>query len=138
MTGSGIHIFYGDVTAGGTDGTMASEGTETSPIVIGPLIVASNAESSAAKLAIRCDDGYQAASGATVTPSGDNAAKWAFAPDSSGSPGTFGAYGAAITFSTIIAATNIIFWVKAKVASTETVVSDIGVDFNISADISGV
>ena len=138
MTGSGIHIYYGAPTAGGTDGTQASEGTEASPIIVGPLIVANNAESAPIKLAIRCDAGYQAAAGASITLSGTNAAKWALAPDNAGSAGTFGTYGAGISFAAIIDAVNTIFWAKAKASSDETVTSDIGVDFNISADVSGV
>ena len=134
---SQIHIYYGSPTAAGTDGTVASEGTESSPVVIGPLAVANNEESAAQKLAIRCDTGYTAAAGATITPTGTNAAKWALAPDNSGSPGTFGDYGAALTFAAVIDATNTLFWVKAKANSDESAASDTGVDLVISADITG-
>lgn len=132
---SQIHIYYGSPTAAGTDGAVASEGTETSPIIIGPLDIATNQESDPVKLAIRCDDGYKAATGATITPTGTGAAYWALAPDNSGSAGTFGAYGAALTFSAEIADSNTLFWVKAKAASTETPSADVSVDLVIAATI---
>lgn len=134
---SQIHIFFGAVTAAGTDGTQASEETENNPVVIGPLAVAENEESAPVKLAIRCDTDYSAASGATITPTGTAANKWAFALDDGGSPGTFGDYGAALEFSSVIGATNTLFWVKAKASSDETAESDLAVDFEIVADVTG-
>lgn len=129
-----IGIYFGTVTAGGTDGTRASEGTGSTPITIGPLDTATNEESSAVKLAIRCDSGY-AATGATITPTGTTATKWALAPDSSGSAGTFGAYGAALTVGAV-ADSNTLIWVKAKAASAETPVNDASVDLVIAATIA--
>ncbi len=134
---SQIHLYFGSPTAGGTDGTAVSEETENSPIVIGPLAVAENEESDPVKLAIRCDTGYSAAAGVTVTPAGTNSAKWALALDDGGSPGTFEAYGAAVTFPGIIGAVNTLVWVKAKSSSDETAASDTGVDLQIVADITG-
>jgi len=130
-----IGIYFGTVTAGGTDGTRASEGTGSTPITIGPLDTATNEESSAVKLAIRCDSGY-AATGTTITPTGTTATKWALAPDSSGSAGTFGAYGAALEFAGAIPDSNVLFWAKAKTVSTETPTNDTSVDLVIAATIA--
>ena len=135
---SQIHIYYGSPTAAGTDGTVASEGTESSPIIIGPLDIATNQESDPVKLAIRCDDGYKAATGATITPTGTGAAYWALAPDNSGSAGTFGAYGASLVISSAIVATNTLFWAKAKAESSESPLSDTSVDLVVTATISPV
>jgi hypothetical protein len=134
-----IHLYKGTVTAGGTDGTLVSEDTELSPITVGPLNATINEESAAQKLAVRCDPGYLTRSGfnTTITPTGTFAAKWALAPDSSGSAGTFGAYGAVLTISSVINATNTLFWVKAKAESTETVpVNDTTVNLVVAATVA--
>ena len=133
-----IGIYFGELTAGAADGTKASEGTGAAPITIGPLDTASNQESSPLKLALRCDSGYTAASGATIAISGTTAAKWALAPDADGSAGTFGAYGASLVISSAIVATNTLFWAKAKAESTESPLSDTSVDLVVTATISPV
>ena len=129
-----IGIYFGTVTAAGTDGTRASEGTGATPITIGPLDTATNEESDPVKLAIRCDSGYSD-TGATITPTGTTATKLALAPDNSGSPGTFGAYGAALELG-VVSDANTLFWAKAKTVSTETPTNDTSVDLVIAATIS--
>ena len=132
-----IHIYKGTVTAGGTNGTQVSEGTETEPIVIGPLNASSNEESSPVKLAIRCAAGYVTSGNVTITPTGTSAAKWALAPDSAGSAGAFGAYGAALTIASAIGDTNTIFWAKAKAVSAEAnPVNDTSVNLAVAAVIA--
>jgi len=131
-----IGIYFGTLTAGGTNGTRASEGTGATPVSIGPLNTATNEISAATKLAIRCDSGYAAAANATITPTGTTAAKWALAPDNSGSAGTFGAYGAALTITGAITAVNQLFWAKAKATSDESPSNDTSVDLVIAATIS--
>ena len=133
-----IGIYFGSPTSGSTDGTKASEGTGASPITIGPLDTATNQESSPLKLAVRCDTGYAASGGATIAISGTTAAKWALAPDEAGSAGTFGAYGDSLVIATAIAATNTVFWAKAKASSTESPLSDTSVDLVVTATISPV
>lgn len=131
-----IGIYFANPTAGGVDGTRTSEGTGLAPINIGPLDTATNEVSSALKLAVRCDSGYKAATGATITPTGTSAASWALAPDNAGVAGTFGSYGAALTFSAEIPDTNVLFWAKAKAASSESPVEDTTVDLVLSAVIT--
>ncbi len=132
-----IHIYQGDVTSGGADGTLVSEGAGDAPITIGPLKASVNEVSDPVKLAIRCDTGYITSGDVTITPDGYSADKWALAPDSSGSAGTFGAYGAALTISSAIDATNTLFWVKAKAANDEpNPANDISVNLAVAAVIA--
>ena len=134
-----IHIYKGTVTAGGTDGTLVSEGgAQTSPITVGPLNATNNEVSTDQKLAIRCDIGFATSGSTTITPTGTTAAKWALAPDNAGSAGTYGAYGAALTISSVINAVNTIFWTKAKATSDESPVNDVSVSLQVSATVAAV
>ena len=134
-----IHLYKGTVTAGGTDGTLVSEeGAQTSPIEIGPLNATNNEVSTDQKLAIRCDTGFVTSGDTTITPTGTTAAKWALAPDDAGSAGTYGSYGAVLTVSSAIDATNTIFWAKAKATSDESPVNDVSVSLRVSAIIAAV
>ena len=87
----------------------------------------------------KADSGYTVATGCTITPTGTSAAKWALAPDSGGSAGTFEAYGAALTLSgTMDNATGIPFWVKAKATSDETPANDTTVTLVLAGVASAV
>ena len=87
----------------------------------------------------KADSGYTIATGCTITPTGTSAVKWALAPDSGGSPGTFGSYGAALTLSgTMDNATGIPFWVKAKATSDETPANDTSVTLVLAGVASAV
>ncbi|MFL0197394.1 hypothetical protein ACJDU8_17765 [Clostridium sp. WILCCON 0269] len=133
-----IHVYQGSVTSGGTDGIQVSEGTETSPIIVGPLNATNNEESAAIKLAIRCDAGYNTSGNTVITPTGTTADKWALAPDNAGVAGSFGAYGSALTISSVIGTTNTVFWVKAKAVSTESPSNDTSVDLVVSTAVNAV
>ena len=132
-----LHLYSGTPTAGGTDGQLLSEGDHSAPVTIGPLNASTNQVSSPVKMAIRSDvdsvsgHAYVTGDTTTITPTGTTAADWALAPDSSGSAGTFGSYGAALTLSSGITNTNTIFWAKAKAASGETPASDISVGLHV-------
>ena len=130
-----IGIYFGSITANSADGTRASEGTGATPFTLGPLDTTTNEESAATKLAIRCDSGYVAANDATITPTGTTATMWALAPDAGNSAGTFGNWGASLTFTSAIPDANVLFWGKAKVVSTETPINDTSVDLVIAANI---
>jgi len=134
-----IHVYKGTVTTGGTNGTLVSEaGAQTSPIIIGPLNATNNEVSTDQKLAIRCDTGYVTTGDTVITPTGTTSAKWALAPDNAGSAGTYGAYGAALTLSSAIDATNTIFWAKAKATSDESPVNDTAVALQTTATVAAV
>lgn len=127
-----MHLYMNNPTAGGTDGTQITEGTGLTPLTIGPLRAATNEESAAVKLAIRCDTGYQTADTTTITPAGTTANKWALAPDNAGTPGAFGAYGAPLTLASGIGTTNKLFWAKAKAASSESPTNDTSVSLYVT------
>lgn len=133
-----IHIYKGTPTAGNADGTEVSEETGLAPISIGPLDCTSEEVSDPVKLGIRCEAGYQTTGDVTITPAGTTANMWALAPDNAGSAGVFGAYGAALTISSVIGATNTIFWAKAKTEDETLPVNDATVDLQVEATIEAV
>lgn len=137
-----IHVYQGNPTAGGTNGTLVSEATEASAISF-TLNASNNEESTAMKLAVRCEVGYQTTSAGVTVDIVDNSAsgkdlKWALASDNAGSAGTFGAYGATLTLSGVIGATNVIFWVKAKATSDEAPQNDTNVDLKVEGIVEAV
>jgi len=133
-----IHVYQGaSITSGGTEGTLVSEGTGLSPISV-TLNATNNEVSSPIKLALRCETGYQTVGNTVITPTGTTASKWQLAPDNAGSAGTFGAYGDPLTISSVIGATNTLFWAKAKSTSDETPINDSSVDLEVTATIEAV
>ena len=133
-----IHLYKDNPTSGGTDGTLVSEGDESSPVTVTLTVEDVDVESGAIKLALRCESGYQTSGDTTITPTGDNSDKWALAPDNGGSPGTFGSYGDPLTISDVVGDTNYIFWVKAKALASEDPQNDASVDLKIDATIEAV
>ena len=131
-----IHV-YMTPTAGGTDGIQVSEGTGLQPITV-TLNATNNEESTPIKLALRCDSDYQTSGNITLSLVGTTQAKWALAPDNAGSAGTFGAYGANLVITTVVGATNVLFWAKAKATSDEAPQNDTSVDIQVSATIEAV
>jgi hypothetical protein len=83
------------------------------------------------------DAGYSIAT-TTITPTGTTATKWALAPDSTGSPGAFEAYGDPLVIGTVTASPHVPFWVKAKAVDTETPVNDVTVTLVVSGTASAV
>ena len=124
-----LHIYYGNPTAGYTDGTEASSGTELSPISV--TLDASQSEAKAVKCAVRCDTGYYIEGNTTITKIGANAAKWKVAEDNSYADAA-AALANATWLDTITLANvdsyNVIFWVKAMSDSTESPQNDTSVD----------
>lgn len=82
-----LHIYYGNISKEGTDGTEASAGTGLSPISV--TLDAAKEESKVILCAVRCDKGYHIEGGTTLKLVGANAAKWKLALDEDfGSPRT--------------------------------------------------
>ena len=129
-----IHIYKNNPTAGGTDGTMVSEGTNGNPIIIGPLDASKNEESTPLTLGIRCDSGYATASNTVITPMGETANMWALSLDGV----TWQSYGAPLTITNFINATNTLIYCKAKTASNENPLNDISVKFKVDTTLSAV
>ena len=126
---SQLHIYFGNVTAGMTDGTEASSGTELSPISV--TLDASQSESKAVKCAVRCDTGYYIEGNTTITKIGTNAAKWKVAEDNSYTDAADALANATWLDSITLAnvdSYNVIFWVKATSDSTESPQNDTSVD----------
>lgn len=129
-----LHAYKSSPTAGGTDGSQVSEGTELNPITTTALNATANEESAAIKLALRCDAGYNTTGSTTITPTGTSAAKWALSLDGT----TWGAYGAVLTIATVIGVVNTVFYCKAKAVSGEGPANDISVDFAVVSSVIAV
>lgn len=127
-------LYKGTVTAGGTNGTAVSMQTEASP-VIASLSNQTPNTSSNVKLAVRYASGETSIGNTIITPTGATADRWALAPDNAGSPGAWGDWGAPLTISSQIGATNYIIWTKARSIAPEPATSDNQVDFQIIDDI---
>lgn len=128
-----IHLYKDNPTAGGTNGTLVSEGDGSSPVTV-TLNATNNEESSAITLALRCESGYQTVGNTTITPTGTTASKWALSSNGI----SWSDYGSALIISTTIGATNTLIYTKAKASSDETPMNDTSVDFQIQATIGAV
>ena len=110
-----------------SDDSEVSSAPTTTNAVTFTLRADQNEEGTAQELYVKADNGY-VVDDVTVTPTGTKAAKWALAPDSGGSPGTYGAYGAALDLGDgIDDTTGKTFWAKAKATSDETPINDVSV-----------
>lgn len=134
---SQIKIYKDNPTAGETNGTLVSSGTNTAPIESGSLKANENEISSNIKLATRCDSGFQT-DGDTIISIIDSTSvdKWSLAPDSAGSPGTWGDWGASLTISSMVGSTNTIFWARARALDTEDPINDSSVQIRVAATIA--
>lgn len=124
-----LRLYMNNPTVGLTDGTEISAGDETLPINL--TLDANQSESKAAKVAVRCDAGYLIEGDTKISFEGTNAAKWQVAPDDSYSDAdtalTMAVWGSTLTLSAV-AATNIVFWVKATSTAGEDPQNDRTVD----------
>lgn len=124
-----LHIYYGNPTAGMTDGTEASSGTELSPISV--TLDASKSEEKAVKCAVRCDSGYYIEGDTTISFVGTNTTKWRVAEDNYYTSAA-DALENADWHNTIAIAnvgeSNVIFWVKAMSSTDENPQNDTSVD----------
>lgn len=120
-----------------SDNTVVSE----APSLTAPVELSLRAdlnENKQVRLYVMADPGYSV-SGTEVVPSGTTAAKWSLAPDSSGTPGTFGAAGAKLTLGTVGNGTGkVYFWAKAAASSDEGPVNDISVKLDLTGIASAV
>ena len=133
-----IHIYKNNPTAGGTDGSMVSEGTNGNPIIIGPLDASKNEESTPLKLAIRCDDGYIAKDGAkiaaTIGESLNPSDMWEFSLDGTNWSG----YKSVLAIEQEINNTNMVFYCRAKATENEQPSNDITAKIIVIATVESV
>lgn len=124
-----LHIYSNNPTAGLTDGTEVSSGTELSPIAV--TLDASQAEAKAVKCAVRCDTGYYIDGNVTVSFIGTNTSKWKVAADDDYEDAEDALESATWQNTLTIAdveTSNVIFWVKAMSSSDENPQNDTSVD----------
>ena len=126
---SRIHLFMNNPTAGDTDGTEISSGTETLPLTF--TLDAANSETAIAKCAVRCDAGYSLTGGADISAVGGDTSKWKLAADDDFAD-TDSALAMALWQDSINVAsvddTNSIFWVKVETTGNEEPQNDRSVD----------
>ena len=124
-----LHIYYGNPTAGSTDGTEASSGTEPSPISV--TLDASKEEQKAVKCAVRCDSGYYIEGSTAIKFVGDGSEKWRAAVDNNYADED-AALKKASWQETLaldgVTDKNTIFWVKATSSKEEKPQNDTSVD----------
>ena len=123
-----LHIYMNNPTAGSTDGTEVSSGTELAPISV--LLDAGKGEQKAVKCAVRCESGFRIDGTLTVKFVGDHAGKWKAATDNKYTAETAlesAEWKDSISLSGV-ADKNTIFWVKALSTTDEPPQQDTSVD----------
>lgn len=133
-----FHLYTNNPTAGNTDGTELSSGTNLTPVTI--TLNSAGTDAQVAKCAIRCDSGYSVEGGARIYLSGTNASRWQVAADNNYTSATAlanASWGSSTTV-TSVAASNVIFWAKANCASGENPQNDRSVKIEANATIVAV
>ena len=123
-----LHIYMNNPTAGSTDGTEVSSGTELAPISV--LLDAGKGEQKAVKCAVRCESGFHIDGTLTIKFIGDHSDKWKVAPDNGYTVDTVlesADWKDSIALSHVSAA-NAVFWVKALSSADEQPQQDVSVD----------
>ena len=123
-----LRIYMNNPTAGSTDGTEVSSGTELAPISV--LLDAGKGEQKAVKCAVRCESGFHIDGTLTVKFVGDHADKWKAATDNKYTAETAlesAEWKDSISLSNV-ADRNTIFWVKAISTADEKPQQDVSVD----------
>lgn len=132
-----IHLYKGTVTANATDGTLVSEGTNTSCLSPG-LCPAAITKEYLFSFAIRCSASFYTIGDTIIQPDGVNASRWAFALDNAGVADTFVSYGQPLTITSVIGSTNLILWCKVSVLNTDPVGNDLSTKIKITCKLSNV
>lgn len=123
-----LHIYMNNPTAGSTDGTEVSSGTELAPISV--LLDAGKGEQKAVKCAVRCESGFRIDGVLTVKFVGEHADKWKAAINNGYTVNTAlesADWKDSIALSNV-ADKNTIFWVKALSTADEAPQQDTSVD----------
>ena len=123
-----LHIYMNNPTAGSTDGTEVSSGTELAPISV--LLDAGKGEEKAVKCAVRCKSGFHIDGTLTVKFVGDHADRWKVASNNGYTVDTAlesADWKDSIAISNV-ADKNTIFWVKALSSADEQPQQDTSVD----------
>ena len=123
-----LHIYMNNPTAGSTDGTEVSSGTELAPISV--LLDAGKGEEKAVKCAVRCENGFHIDGTLTIKFVGDHADKWKVATDNKYTAETAleSAEWKDVISLQNVRDTNTVFWVKAVSTTDEKPQQDSSVD----------
>lgn len=127
-----LHIYMNNPTAGSTDGTEVSSGTELAPISV--LLDAGKGEQKAVKCAVRCESGFHIDGTLTIKFVGGHADKWKVATDNKYTAETAleSAEWKDVISLQNVRDTNTVFWVKALSSADEPPQQDTSAD--IQAD----
>lgn len=92
-------------------------------------------ENDSVRLYAEADSGFEV-TGTEVEPIGTTAAKWALAPDSGGSEGTYEANGDPLTLGTVGngAGNEVFFWARAEATDDESPTND----DTVTLDVTGI
>ena len=123
-----LHIYMNNPTAGSTDGTEVSSGTELAPISV--LLDAGKGEQKAVKCAVRCESGFHIDGTLTIKFVGGHADKWKVATDNKDTAETAleSAEWKDVISLQNVRDTNTVFWVKALSTADEQPQQDTSVD----------
>ena len=117
-----LHLYNGE--------TLISEGTEVTPLIVGPLNATNNESSSPIALTLKAETGYTTYGDTVVSFQGTSAAKWTVCATADGT------YAATLTITDAITEAGKVIYVKAAATSDETPVNDVTVDIKLAATVA--
>lgn len=127
MANQYINVYQGVVTEGQEDGAVVStDGDQTAPVEV--VLDIKKLEQKLLTLAVRCNPGWGAPEGCTITLEGDTKDDWALGLTSNGD------FSNSIKITDPISTTNKIFYAKVR-ATDELPKRDMSVSIVVEADI---
>lgn len=125
-----VSVYAGNPTAGGTDGTILSNGSGSHPISF--TLNIDNRETGITKCAIRCSDGYQTVGPTVISFKGITAQHWKACSDNYFTSGDISeGFKSSLEITDSITDKNTIFWVRADSNENEMIGRDITVTMNV-------
>lgn len=129
-----INIYKGEVTLGGQDGTVLSNGDNSAPITV--TLNARRLDHECVLLAVRTESGYIGYD-VEISFTGQTASKWSVAKDDGYDKETVNSsasWSESVIFDTV-GSTNSLFWVKAISTAEELPLDDRTVKINLKATV---
>lgn len=117
-----LHLYNGE--------TLISEGTELTPLVVGPLNATNNEVSTPMALTLKAETGYTTYGDTIINFQGTSAAKWTVCATEGGT------YTDTLTISDAITDAGKVIYVRAAATSDETPVNDVAVDIKLAATVA--
>ena len=122
-----LNLYKNNPTAGGTDGTVVSNGDNSAPLTF--ILDATLNETQSDTIALRCESGYQTATDVTISAASDTNNHWAFSLDGNN-------WSDSITITDTITTTNKLFYVQANSSNSELPQNDDSVKIRVQTKIS--